>query len=127
MECPGLLKQPGNGRERFQAHGQKIRFWAKELSELKLRELSNYAREKATELRRKARHSNISLLGGEGDALQNAVAHYRPRPYPGKVAFFSAAARPKGPAWDFRVGWQELVKGSFESHEVPGDHRSMLM
>jgi thioesterase domain-containing protein/acyl carrier protein len=124
---PVFFQELGNRRERLQAHGQKIRFWAKELGELKLHQLSNYATEKVTELRRKIRQSNTSFLAEGGDIVQNAVALYRPQPYQGRVAFFSPRSRPTGRAWDFHRGWQELVRGTFETHEVPGDHRSMFL
>ena len=44
---------------------------------------------------------------------------YRPRPYSGKMAVFKT----KGLFLDSNLGWDELVTGGVDSHEIPGEHR----
>ena len=125
VKNPAPSSQP-RGTESREARRQKLRFWAEELRELELRRVPHYVSEKSTELQRKLRQWNNGPVGTGADPVQNAVADYRPRPYPGRVAFFSPGSRPKGPAWDFSQGWRDLVTGRFEAHDVPGNHRSMF-
>ena len=44
---------------------------------------------------------------------------YRPRPYPGKMVVFET----KGLFPDPELGWDELVTGGVEIHEISGDHK----
>jgi len=44
---------------------------------------------------------------------------YRPRPYPGKMVVFET----KGLFLDSSLGWDELVTGGVEIHEISGDHK----
>jgi thioesterase domain-containing protein len=45
---------------------------------------------------------------------------YRPRPYPGKMVLFKT----KGLFVDPNLGWDELVTGGVDIHEIPGKHRA---
>ena len=104
-------------QERRKARRQKARYLAKELSEVNLRDLPGYVSDKLTELKRKV---------GQSSALLTAATRYRPRPYPGRMAFLGAASRPEGAAWDFSQGWRDMAGNRFEAHEIPGDHRSIF-
>jgi hypothetical protein len=98
------------------------------LSEVNLRDLPGYVSDKLTELKRKVGQSSwtIGAVTNGGDALLTAATRYRPRPYPGRMAFFGAASRPEGAAWDFSQGWRDMAGNQFEAHEIPGDHRSIF-
>ena len=123
-----LRPQQQRKEERREARRQKVRYLAKELSEVNLRDLPGYVSDKLTELKRKVRQSSwtIGVVTNGGDALQAAATRYRPRPYPGRMAFFGAASRPEGAAWDFSQGWRDVAGNRFEAHEIPGDHRSIF-
>jgi amino acid adenylation domain-containing protein len=117
---------------------EKLRFFAVELLELKLKNAPIYLSEKMMELRRKIRTAtsqihykirvrrNGVLSEDPEQILQLAVSSYRPSQYVGRLVFFKAAEGPTGDAWDLSRGWSHLVSGSFEVCEVPGDHRSMF-
>jgi thioesterase domain-containing protein len=114
-------------RKRGEAYRQKMRFWVEELRGIELSQLPDYFSEKARELKRKIRQGALRTgFGPEPDPTQAAVSGYRPLPYEGGVTFFRAGSRPQGEAWDFSLGWQHLVSGGFEIHEVPGNHQSMF-
>ena len=115
--------------ERFESYSQKIRFLANELKKLKLRNVNGYVREKvdALSLRVKQASWNFHYPVAPEDVIHAAVSGYRPQPYTGRVTFFGATSRPKGRAWDFSQGWRDLVVGEFETHEIPGDHRSIFL
>jgi acyl transferase domain-containing protein/thioesterase domain-containing protein len=54
-----------------------------------------------------------------------AMHSYIPRLYPGSIVFFRAAIRDRLNPPDPEQGWIGLATGSFEVHEVPGDHITM--
>ena len=114
----------------FEARRQKVTFFAKELKELRLRDVRRYVDEKATSLKLKMRpmrmRKNGEVVANLEDLVSAAVGSYRPRPYAGRVMFFRAASRPGGHVWDFSTGWRSLVKGEFEVQEISGDHRSIF-
>ena len=53
---------------------------------------------------------------------------YTPQLYPGRVAVFSASDRDDAHTSNVppALGWEHLVSGSLEIHNVPGDHLSIL-
>jgi phthiocerol/phenolphthiocerol synthesis type-I polyketide synthase E len=54
-----------------------------------------------------------------------AMHSYIPRLYPGSIVFFRAATRDRLNPPDPEHGWIGLATGSFEVHEIPGDHITM--
>ncbi len=56
--------------------------------------------------------------------LSQAVEHYNPRSYAGRVTLIRLVDRPEIPA--VHLGWPDLVQGGFEVVEAPGDHVSMF-
>jgi thioesterase domain-containing protein len=60
------------------------------------------------------------------DALDQALATYRPRPWSGRMVHIWATDRPRGRFADPEFGWGHLAPGGFSFHEVPGDHITML-
>lgn len=54
-----------------------------------------------------------------------ALKHYHPQPYPGRILFFRASDRDSiTPAHPERA-WLDLAAGGVEIHEVPGNHITM--
>jgi hypothetical protein len=72
--------------------------------------------------RRAERGRSLPTIVRQSFFLHNhALAEYtyRPRPYPGKMVVFET----KGLFLDPKLGWDELVTGGVEIHEIPGEHR----
>ena len=128
VKNPAHSPQPFTG-ERLESYRRKMKFLANELRELKLRDVRNYVNEKFEALHRRVKQTtwNYRYPVTAEDVVVAAVSNYQPLPYAGRVVFFSAASRPKGRAWDFSQGWRDLVTGEFETHEIPGDHRSIFL
>ena len=59
-------------------------------------------------------------------AAVNALRHYRPHPWDGRMLHLWAAERPRGRFLDPAFEWNHLAPRGFEFQEVPGDHYSML-
>jgi 3-oxoacyl-(acyl-carrier-protein) synthase/thioesterase domain-containing protein/acyl carrier protein len=57
----------------------------------------------------------------------NALMHYRPKPYSGKVLFFQAEEKffrfPELSLW---TTWKDLVLGGIDYHEIAGNHLNIL-
>src|SRR5439155_15051641 len=49
-----------------------------------------------------------------------------PDPYPGRILLFRPTERPKGPLDDTYLGWRSISR-NVELHEVPGDHKHLLL
>ena len=56
----------------------------------------------------------------------NALKHYKPRPYPGKVILFNANQQDPALVHDPLYGWPAMAKG-VEAHVIPGTHDTILM
>jgi thioesterase domain-containing protein len=68
----------------------------------------------------------LKEFGQEHNPLWLAVEAYRPKPYVGKAALFRCMDRLFGSSRNIRFGWgPDLVPG-LETHEISGDHYSML-
>jgi amino acid adenylation domain-containing protein len=69
-------------------------------------------------------------LPPELDAVRNAVnealARYRPRPYEGKVTLFRAHRQAPGVAEDPTLGWGSIARGGVEIVDMPGYHAAMI-
>ena len=61
------------------------------------------------------------------DRIRQAFESYVPPVYPGKMTLFRAASRPPGVHQDPMLGWEGIVAGGLEIHEVPGDHGSIVV
>jgi thioesterase domain-containing protein/acyl carrier protein len=60
------------------------------------------------------------------DANSLAARNYTPRPYPGRVVLFKAAADQADPRLDAQMGWGGLATEGLEVHEVPGTHLDLF-
>lgn len=60
------------------------------------------------------------------NAHNAAYWNYRPQPYGGPVLAFYASEQPAGFAKDVTLGWEKLLSGEFENHEIRGFHQQML-
>jgi len=75
---------------------------------------------------RSQKHSLVYHLEQLAMANDRAWAHYRPRPYDGKVIFLRARRQPRGIAPDPLLGWGGVLTGEVHVHEVPGFRQNML-
>jgi aspartate racemase len=57
------------------------------------------------------------------DTLTRVSGAYMPQVYPGRIVYFTSAARDDG---TFPDGWRELADGGLDIYEVPGDHIEIL-
>ena len=60
----------------------------------------------------------------EEATLQRSALDYDPSPFFGDVAIFRPAHRPR--IMGQLSGWEELVHGDLEIHEVPGNHLTVF-
>jgi amino acid adenylation domain-containing protein len=60
------------------------------------------------------------------DQIWRAGQRYVPKVYPGDVTLFRATLQPLGIVPDATLGWENLVGGKLEIHEVPGHHGSIV-
>lgn len=70
--------------------------------------------------------TNHGRLRDMRQVLFVAEKSYRPQAYAGDVALFRCSDYRVTPNGDRYGGWPEIVSGSLELHEVPGDHLGML-
>jgi len=59
-----------------------------------------------------------TLEGSQAFAGENYVG----RPYSGSLTLFRSADRPPNEPWSYQLGWENIVRGGVEVHEVQGDH-----
>ncbi|MGH7439635.1 MAG: amino acid adenylation domain-containing protein, partial [Polyangiaceae bacterium] len=57
---------------------------------------------------------------------RHALAAYRPRPYPGRVAMLLCADEPDRAFYDRRLAWSDLLSGGLNVRFTPGNHENML-
>ena len=60
----------------------------------------------------------LTLEGSQAFAGLNYVG----RPYSGSMTLFRSASRPADEPWSYQLGWESIVGGGVEVHEVAGDH-----
>ncbi|NOT47998.1 MAG: amino acid adenylation domain-containing protein [Acidobacteria bacterium] len=60
------------------------------------------------------------------DLIRKAGQKYSPEVYPGNMTLFRASIQPMGIQPDPTLGWENLVEGKIETHEVPGHHGSIV-
>ena len=124
--------------ERLHRQGSRLRFFLSELSALDRKDVPNFCAETWREFRRKRKtaamerrqaartHRQAPPAESPEETFYVAVRSYRPAAYPGRIAFFKAAQRPAGNAFDLSLGWTDLGAGNLEIYETPGDHRTMF-
>jgi amino acid adenylation domain-containing protein len=60
------------------------------------------------------------------EGLHEAVAAYRPQPYPGRLVLFRARWQPLFSPHDRLLGWGKLARGGVTVHVVNGNHDTFL-
>jgi hypothetical protein len=58
--------------------------------------------------------------------LQHAGWSYRPKSYPGRITLFRATAVGAATGQDLDWGWNRVATGGVESHEVLGEHITIM-
>jgi len=72
---------------------------------------------------------SLSAAQAVEDANLQATKKYRPQVYSGRVTYFRASEEPVDGKWyiDPQLGWSRLVTGGWETYDVPGEHKSILL
>jgi thioesterase domain-containing protein len=114
----------------------RVKYHLSNLLKLDASETSAYLLDRLDEARRKIErvawrltsdHSGEERLRNTDSIIHPAFSRYEPQPYPGKIVLFQSSEWPKGPYFDFELGWKDLVGGGIEFHTIPGDHPSMFL
>jgi len=59
-------------------------------------------------------------------ANSQAVHHYVPQTYPDRITLFRTPALSAEGTLDLTLGWQQLTGLKVETHQIPGNHFTML-
>ncbi len=114
----------------------RVRYHLSNLLKLDAGETSSYLMDRLDEARRKIErvawrlvsdHSADDRLHNTDSIVHPAFSRYEPQSYPGSIVLFQSSEWPKGPYFDFELGWKDLAGGGIESHAIPGDHPSMFL
>jgi surfactin family lipopeptide synthetase A len=114
----------------------RVKYHLSNLLKLDAGETSTYLMDRLDEARRKIErvawrlvsdHSGDDRLHNTDSIVHPAFSRYEPQPYPGRIVLFQSSEWPKGPYFDFELGWKDLVGAGIESHAIPGDHPSMFL
>ena len=105
-----------------QIHAAALEYHLKKLYRLPARKAWHYAFQRIKDLLKPPPSSQE--LQSFSSKIHQAVLAYNPPAYPGRVSLIRSLNRPRVPSLD--LGWPDLVHGSFEVREVPGDHVSMF-
>ncbi len=71
--------------------------------------------------------ASVPLNEHTQDYIVQAVGRYRPRPYAGRITcFLGEETRPRYPARDRRLAWQDLAAGGLEVVQLPGAEWQMF-
>ena len=62
-----------------------------------------------------------------GKIDRKALMRYSPQPYPGKMTLFRAQQKDPKQFYDACLGWQYLIEGELEIHNVPRHHMSLML
>jgi thioesterase domain-containing protein len=131
LDARDVSLPPMNPRQRLLVRSwrfaQKVAFlWSRVRAEgaepLRQAVITRVAR--AREARRSARQG---LPLSHNDASLEALRHYQPRHWPGRILHIWAAERPKGRFRDPEFILGQLSPGGFVFHEAPGNHLTMLI
>jgi amino acid adenylation domain-containing protein len=119
------------GVQRLGYHLAKLRRSKASEAPQYVRDRLSVIRYKAGKIHVKARHALGFGAAKEPIASLESVLHvasagYLPPPYPGRVVIFQAAERPRGPHWDLRFRWRDLIQGHLEVYDIPGGHEGMF-
>lgn len=117
-------------------YSARIKYHLANLVRMDSRETSVYLRNRMEEARRKIERITWRLTADRkrhaDDPFRNsdAIIHpafrlYEPKFYPGKIVVLQSSEWPKSPYFDFKLGWQDLVRG-IDYCRVEGDHASMF-
>jgi len=121
---------------------EKLRFNLELLRSVHLRELPHFMAERGSwileKLGREAVRTSRKMRGMMGRPVQvtlrdhllieeEANGRYYPGEYHGDVILLRPEIRPRRNTADVADGWDRIIKGRLEVHEVPGDHRSMFL
>jgi FkbH-like protein len=60
-------------------------------------------------------------------AIEQALGHYKPQLYGGRITLFRAETQPTGILPDPTLGWNGLAGGGLEIYEVPGFHGAVTV
>jgi thioesterase domain-containing protein len=98
-----------------------------------IRQTPGYVLDRLDEARRKIERITWQLMADRNDRVRNtdSIVHpafhrYEPQPYAGKAVLLQSSDWPSGPYFDFKLGWDGLVKDGVEFYRIPGDHPSMF-
>ena len=95
---------------------------------LPLRAKPGYALDRLRGVLEEAGVAEADRLDGEfrpyGEAMERAAYRYSPGSYDGAVALFQPEERLT--VLDGRPGWEAVVRGSIEAHDIPGSHGTMI-
>jgi acyl-CoA synthetase (AMP-forming)/AMP-acid ligase II/thioesterase domain-containing protein/acyl carrier protein/NADP-dependent 3-hydroxy acid dehydrogenase YdfG len=61
------------------------------------------------------------------EANVRAMLAYLPQPYAGGLVLFRASSQPPGCYPDLSMGWDKVVQGTLEIHDIPGHHGEGLL
>lgn len=117
-------------------YSSRIKYHLLNLLKLDAGETANYLGDRLDEARRKIErvawrmtsdHTGEERLRNTDSIVHPAFSRYEPRPYPGRIMLLQSRDWPKGPYFDFKLGWQDLVGGGVEFHSIPSDHVAMFI
>jgi surfactin family lipopeptide synthetase A len=112
----------------------RVKYHLANLLKMDASETSSYLLDRLDEARRKIErvawrltsdHSGEDRMRNTDSIVHPAFSRYEPQPYPNKIVLFQSSEWPRGPYFDFQLGWKDLVP-EIEFHEIPGDHPSMF-
>jgi surfactin family lipopeptide synthetase A len=114
-------------------YSQRIKNHLSNLWQMDIRQTPGYVLDRLDEARRKIERITWQLMADRNDRVRNtdSIVHpafhrYEPQPYAGKAVLLQSSDWPSGPYFDFKLGWDGLVKDGVEFYRIPGDHPSMF-
>jgi surfactin family lipopeptide synthetase A len=114
----------------------RVKYHFTNLLKLDADQTSAYLVDRLNEARRKIErlawrltsdHSDDERLRNTDSIVHPAFSRYEPQPYPGEIVLLQSSEWPKGPYFDFALGWKDLVGGGVEFHSIPGEHAAMFL
>ena len=126
------------GFARLYTWGEKVRFHLKMLRQHELQDAPAYCKDRMETIRRRlktalwrlryklSRHPNRTQRDAE-EIRRWAVSRYNPQPYAGRALLFRRSLRPIGRYLDAALGWRQVMCGSFDVCEIPGNHEDMFL
>jgi acyl-CoA synthetase (AMP-forming)/AMP-acid ligase II/thioesterase domain-containing protein/acyl carrier protein len=123
---------------RLYNRAEKIRFHLKMLRQQDWQEAPAYCKDRMETIRRRLKrafwrlgykvrwHRNRTQRDAE-EIQRWAVSRYSPQPYAGRALLFRRSLRPLGRYLDAALGWRQVMCGSFDVCEIPGNHEEMFL